>query len=361
MANHGPMHWRGDRTGGNDVPASAQPDTGVFDEHAGFMKFAGAFVGLLGRDQELTTAQMEAFADFALQITYPPNPIRALDNSLTASQQAGKDFFFGPPSSIVSNVNCNGCHVLDKTANPGASAPGFFGTNGASSFAFGGGVLKIPHLRNQYQKVGMFGMAASFPINPGDHSFKGDQVRGFGFTHDGSVDTVFRFMSGIPFNQSSVPGPDYNPDGIPITPAGDVLRRQLEDFMLVFDSNLAPIVGQQVTLTSTNASVVGPRISLLIARAALGECDLVAKSVGWYEEFGYVYVSPGKFKPNRAASPLLTDAQLRALATSYHEVTYTCVPPGSGIRVGIDRDGDGYFDGDELDEETDPADPQSWP
>ena len=31
---------------------------------------------------------------------------------------------------------------------------------------------------------------------------------------------------------------------------------------------LAPIVGQQVTLTSTNSAVAGPRISLMIARAA---------------------------------------------------------------------------------------------
>ncbi len=28
------------------------------------------------------------FADFILEVTYPPNPIRSLDNSLTASQQA---------------------------------------------------------------------------------------------------------------------------------------------------------------------------------------------------------------------------------------------------------------------------------
>src|SRR5512140_169725 len=41
MANHGPMHWRGDRTGGNDAP-TAQPDSGTFDEHAGFEKFRGA-------------------------------------------------------------------------------------------------------------------------------------------------------------------------------------------------------------------------------------------------------------------------------------------------------------------------------
>ena len=49
-----------------------------------FTKFNEAFVGLLGRDQELTEEQMSLFADFALEIMYPPNPIRKLDNSLTA-------------------------------------------------------------------------------------------------------------------------------------------------------------------------------------------------------------------------------------------------------------------------------------
>ena len=94
MANHGPMHWRGDRTGGTDasrlvVLPSAQPDTGTFDEQIAFKKFNVAFPGLLGRGAPLTDDQMQAFTDFILQVSYPPNPIRNLDNSLTPDQQAG--------------------------------------------------------------------------------------------------------------------------------------------------------------------------------------------------------------------------------------------------------------------------------
>src|SRR4029079_10049372 len=52
MENHGPMHWRGARSGGTDE-TSAQPEDGTFDEDAAFNKFNGAFVDLLGRNTQL--------------------------------------------------------------------------------------------------------------------------------------------------------------------------------------------------------------------------------------------------------------------------------------------------------------------
>ena len=79
-------------------------------------------------------------------------------------------------------------------------AAGFFGTDGRSSIEGETQVFKIPHLRNLYQKVGMFGMPAVPFFKPGDNGNKGDQVRGFGFLHDGSVDTLFRFHSAIAFS-----------------------------------------------------------------------------------------------------------------------------------------------------------------
>jgi hypothetical protein len=35
----------------------------------------------------------------------------------------------------------------------------------------------------------------------------------------------------------------------------------VEQYLLAFDTDLAPIVGQQVTLTAANAAAVGPRIA----------------------------------------------------------------------------------------------------
>ena len=41
--------------------------------------------------------------------------------------------------------------------------------------------------------------------------------------------------------------------------------------------------------------------------------------------------------------------------------TLTCVPPGNGVRIALDRDEDGYFDGDERRADIDPVDLLSLP
>ncbi len=359
MANHGPMHWRGDRTGGNDNP-SAQPDSGTFDEVAGFKKFLGAFPNLLGRDRPIDDSDMAKFATFILQVTYPPNPIRMLNNHLTPSQQAGRDFFFNNVSDASMKGTCESCHRLDSHANEaqGVAAPGFFGTDGRYTFDGGTEGFKTPHLRNEYQKVGMFGMPDN-PTNPGSDAFLGDQVRGFGFNHDGSIPTVFRFnsfTSPAGFQQTPL-----TPGGFLPGPAGELQKKQVEDYFLAFDSNLAPIVGQQTTLTRDNGSAVGARIDLLIDRARSGECDLVVKSGSNHGEKGYLYdVASGRFLGNRKCDAPVSDTSLRQRAVQKDgELTYTCTPPGSGVRIGIDRDGDGILDGDEDDDGSDSADAAS--
>ena len=116
---------------------------------------------------------------------------------------------------------------------------------------------------------------------------------------------------------------------------------------------------------STGPDAVGPRIDLFIARAEVSptECDLVVKGVLNGEARGWRYRPLlNNFQSDRAAEVALTDAQLRQIAaTPGQALTYTCVPPGSGVRVGIDRDEDGFFDRDELDAGSDPADPASTP
>jgi hypothetical protein len=198
-----------------------------------------------------------------------------------------------------------------------AAAPGLFGSNGRSSFDFSPQLFKVPHLRNLYQKVGMFGNAEN-------------------------------------------PGPNSN--SIPEGPEGERQQRRPEAFIMAFPTNLAPAVGQQITLTGSSSAAVGSRIDLLRQRADAGECDLVAKTRIDDDEAGFLYVGSGSFLTDRRGQPPITDAGLRSLAAGHGRiVTYTCVPPGSGVRIGVDRDGDRVWDGDERRAHTDPADPDSRP
>ncbi len=355
MDNHGPMHWRGDRTGGNTVAFQIQPDTGTFSEDLAFKAFNPAFEGLIGRSELLEEEEMQAFTDFILQVMYPPNPIRGLDNSLSASAATGQAFYFGQVSDTFEN--CNGCHVLDPNGNPGDDHPGFFGGDGRSSFENEPQVLKIPHLRNMYQKVGMFGMPAVPFFNPGDNAHLGNQIRGFGFLHDGSVDSLFRFHRATVFNLNGI-----NPTGIPVTPAGDVLRRDLERLMMEFDSNIKPIVGQQATLTSTSGVDVDARVDLLLDQADASNCDVIVKGRVAGEPRGFVYTGSGDFETDREADGTVTEATVRGHAgLAGQEITFTAVPPGDGPRIGVDRDEDGFRDADEIDAGSDPANPISLP
>jgi DNA-binding beta-propeller fold protein YncE len=349
MQGSGAMHWRGDRNGGS----TAQQ----FNSDLAFKAFNVAFPGLVGRTAQLTTPEMQAFTDFILQVILPPNPIRNIDNTLTASQQNGLTFFNGvnrradgialgtDGADNALGFSCNGCHQLNRAQN-------HFGTDGKASFENEPQVVKIAHLRNLYQKVGMFGMAAVPFFNAGDNGAKGDQIRGFGFLHDGSTDTVFRFLQATVFNNQNGAGFD----------GGDPLRRDVEQLLLAFDTNQYPIVGQQITLTNTNSATVGSRIDTLIGQAALSRTDLVVKGKVTGIQRGWYRTGAGTFQSDRTAESPLTDSGLRTLAaTAGQELTYTAVPLGSGVRIGVDRDLDNFYDRDELDASSDPANPNSTP
>jgi len=355
MANHGPMHWRGDRTGVDPIlENNFQPDGGQFNEEIAFKAFNVAFVGLIGRENQLSEDEIQAFTDFILQLMYPPNPIRNLDNSMTPDQQAGFNFFTGDKADTF--FGCSECHVLDRTANAehGVAKPGFFGTNGFYNVTrLSSQALKVPHLRNMYQKIGMFGfpdIPQELPDLNGLNENTGDQIRGFGFHHDGSRGTLFlqQSVKGFIFRAQGTNGENDpgNPDGYPRDRnIADPMRRQTEQFLLAFDSNLFPVVGQQVTLNASNSSTVSARIDLLISQAEQDRCDLVAKQSG---DRGYLYTGNGNFQTNKAGESAVTDIALRDMANQANgEVTYTCVPPASGMRIALDRDEDGILDRDE--------------
>jgi cysteine-rich repeat protein len=388
MTFNGAMHWRGDRADGffgtdpcNQAGyAQANSTNAPCGEVKAFKNFIVAFEGLVGMEGTITPFEMSAFANFMLQVQLPPNPVRNLDNSLTSSQQDGSDKWFscGPGTTECAQLDanasdtvedCDGCHTLDPLN-------GFFGTGGEQSFEGEPQHMKVPHLRNVYTKVGMFQTA-------------GNQVRGTGILHDGSVDFLDTFLSAGVFTLTAAE------------------RDDLAEFVLAYPTDLAPIVGQQVTIGPGNFGVtdVNDRIGLIDTRAGLAfeskllggavtECDVIAKTVEGGVEKGYVRQSGGLYLPDDNG-PGISEATLRAKANpvgAAQTVTYTAVPPGSGTRMGVDRDedtllngvetntgtfvdindtgtspaladtdGDGFDDDVEVAGGTDPTDPQDFP
>jgi hypothetical protein len=693
LANDGAMHWRGDRVRRVQDRPGVQPNTGTFNEDNSFGEFDVAITGLNGNDQQLDPAVFQAFTNFSLQLTLPPNPVRHLDNTLTDDQAAARALFFGcasmtddqfaagscvgldgstvdvktettachcaknpivaalrnvpaiasfetllrgllsnpafqsalnayiqaqqanppavlavlgplltalsqsavelattpvvpdatgllsaaaakatvdfdgsvlaivgasaklgitagadllklltqsiPPNVVpadsplrtpagmqstlgtavgVANVNlreladqaaagtsafrdllqgcnlsetpvcrlrvtdsfstCNGCHTLDPKGNAEFDAyrSGFFGTNGEWSFENESQVLKIPHLRNIYQKVGMFGSpSAAFFINDsvlgpgrggpfGDETvYQGPQVRGVGFLHDGSTDTTQRFhgatafvarppgglgsgdpgngggldavfpvaatraacitsfrqappstLASLPAAQqqaasfclASSPLPDvcftdptnatcqaaltavatelgdvnfpkeFTSQILPFCfqfgsllengasggncyPSGLTERSELQAFMLAFDSNLKPMVGQQLTLSDGRSDSADLRA--LLASAAHGDCDAGVRQAA----LGYLVTAPNASSPAQSSleDGLGRTVALSSLKRSNGPVTITCYPPqpdhSEARRAALDRDADGVTDLREIQQGTDPNDANS--
>lgn len=385
MQNHGHMHWRGDRSVGYFGDDKEQ----TLDERTSFKNFIVAFEGLMGLDIPLPASveennksndvialeqDMEKFADFMLNVALPPNPIRNLDNTLSDSANIGEAFFHGDRradgaaedtllnGNNADGVNCEGCHGVDH-------AKGFYGTRG--EIAHGGEIqiLKVPHLRNLYTRVGMFGLPdreGFLPSHTKQH--QGDQIRGFGFLHDGATDQLLNFLKGGVFDNGEKgcpPGTDerygchFNSGEIGIP--DEETRQGLVDYMMEFDNDLAPIVGQQITLNQATSTWAGKRVSLLQERAAtsfvsklLGgdvtECDLVAQGTVDGEYRSYLFDHERyNYRSDAANDSRLTPTEITTKATTgENSLTFTCVIPGKGWQIALDNDLDGILNADEL-------------
>jgi YVTN family beta-propeller protein len=326
IKDSGPMFWRGDAT---------SPTSG--DERAAFQNFNIVFEALLGREASLPQADFDAFTNWALTLVPPPNPHRPLNQALNANQLAGQGIFtnVGTGASGTTDVIfvCNSCHAL----NP---AQGFFGTGGMNSVEGETQFFKVTQLRTNYDKVGAFGKTDGTNGDArtlgGARNNVGPQVRGTGSLHDGSTMSPEEFLTAGVFQLTATE------------------LRQVVDFVYAFPTNLAPVVGQQVTLRADNAATVAPRIDLLRQRAGTAfvlpgnlnrtECDLVAKATVGGVTRGFLFQpAQNNFLDDRGMT--ISDTALRALAQMPgQEVTFTCVYPGGGRRIGIDRDLDGTLD-----------------
>jgi len=294
-----PFHWRGDRTN--------------------FLAFNPAFATLLG-GSALSNTDMTAYRDFINTITFEPNPNQNLDrtyptNLAGGDATVGRTFFlFSNYNNSIPGLTCNSCH----TAPPGPGTDSLILSRVALSASQD---IKMPHLRNQYQKL--------------DFNTNGPSIAGFGFNHDGTIPTEQAF-----FSQNLFPAIQNN----------TTVKNNLTAFMLSFDTGTAPAVGYTRTITATNENTasISNDWSLLESQAALTNVDLIAKGTLNGQRHGLLYQpAQTNYVPDTTNLPAFTHAQLMARIQAGDTLSFMGVPPGSGVRMGIDRNSDGVRDSDE--------------
>lgn len=123
---------------------------------------------------------------------------------------------------------------------------------------------------------------------------------------------------------------------------GDAKHREVENFIMAFPTNQAPVIGQQVALTQNNSNTANARIDLLFACADASECELVTTQ---RPVPGYLCDTNRPFMNNHHGETL-SDAALRNLGINKagDEVTYTCTPVDWVIHKGFDINQESVLD-----------------
>jgi YVTN family beta-propeller protein len=308
VANSAPFHWRGD--------------------FAVFSDFQSAFTDVQGRPSTPTPGQMNNLQNFVTSMLTSPSPTRNLDNSFPAVSFNGGNaangftlFQTGALFAQIGVTDCVDCHVLPT---------GKRGTIITDVNVEGNQEMVVPQLRNMHEKT---------RYTPE----QGTTVRGFGFLHDGAFPDLFSYFA----------------DFAVFTFNSDAERTDVEAYMHAFGSGTThPAVGAQFTMDGTNGQA---RVDSLVALAGQSLIGLIAKGRdGSGENRGWV-LNPGGWASDRATEPPVPLATLVAGIGPGTEITFTGVIFGEQIRLGIDRDEDGFRDRDEIDVGADPEDPNSTP
>lgn len=292
LANHTPLHWRGDK-----------PD---------FTFFNGAFDSLLGGSQ-LSQFEIQSYATFIDTVVYGANPYRNPDNS-----------FKDPGAGTGRNVfvsSCDACHQLTHDGSlSGCPTPAGMVPPGDTAFNLGAffQVELVTQLRGINKKL------------------EADRFSGFGLIHDGREEREANASPLDTFLQNFFQG---------IINAG--LDDELEAFVTAYPTNVTPVVGFQSLVQSPGDVAALNAVQLMIDQSALtpSRNDVVAKGVVGGSRRGFVLVDAvnGVFQSDQDA--LLTLGALVAQLSGGDWLQFTAVPPGSGVRLGINQDLDCLSDG----------------
>ena len=354
-----PFHWRGDRLT--------------------LAEFNPFFESLLGDDEQLDAAEMQELEDFLATIHFPPNPFRTLQNDLPASLPLAGHFTpgrFAPPGQPLPDGNalhgralfaapgldCIHCHTLPTGHGPQAvwngSAFDFIprGPSGEGHVAVHPPIflleqtMKIPSLRNLYERVGFDGTVPS-------------SKAGFGLRHDGAIDSLARFVARPIFDLTSDQDvADMLAFLLCVSGGIEAEGTTTDVFEPPGTDSLSThaAVGRQVTFDGTANPAGSALLAALLAEAGQGDLGLVAHGRIAGLPRAFHRLASGRFQADRRLERFTLTALLASAAPAA-PLTFTAVPPGSERRIGGDRDSDGALDRDELDLGFDPADPRSRP
>jgi YVTN family beta-propeller protein len=286
------LHWRGDR-----------PDLRAFNP---------TFRDLMG-GALISDADMDALKAYLDTLRHHPNPNLNTDSSLPATFGGGNPTR-GRSRFVIHNNHCAVCHVLP--AGSDNNVDDLRNIAGAQP-------IKTPPLQTVYQRALLDTRAGAA------------NVSGFGLGHDGSAG--LQFLPTVHFYElDELTGQDF----------ADVTA-----FLMCFDTGVAPAVGFSRTITMANradATLMNELATLEAQARGANVCDLVLRGRvgGQWRQFFYDKALQ-LYRTDRASDSPLSREQLLALLGPDDALTFLGTLPGTGPRLGGDRDGNGVRDADE--------------
>jgi len=119
-------------------------------------------------------------------------------------------------------------------------------------------------------------------------------------------------------------------------------------------------VGKQTTIFD-NVRSRFLRDTYAIVQPTKSRVDLIVKGFKDGVPRGWVYDRATRTFVSDRLNETILPTDLESLASPENPLTFTVVAINTGVRLGIDRDEDGYPDRTEIDAHSDPADPKSVP
>ena len=295
-----PFHWRGDR---EDLAS-----------------FNMAFQTLLGGDDRRTEAEISDLAAFLVSTRTTPNPFRMPDGTLPEDHPNGGNPRRGEMLFHSEEIRCVSCHSAPRGAKRAIASAGLLSEPQG---------MNVPHLLGLRERAGIRDSAA-------------ERSRGFGFTHDGGFASITSFLLERGIDHSDRAAVQLEEEHAEET------ALDLEAYVQTF-STTHPATGLQVTRARGGApgAKEAALLDLMVSLSDSRSLGLIAKGRLDGLLRGWVYTEAGSFQSDRAGETV-SAAELLGGASG-QGITFTAVPYGARIRMGIDRDLDGVLDRDELD------------